>query len=314
MDSRPSTAPHNATLEASTLRTRPDGLSLATYRRRLLGLAAALAALGGLAFSIDLPVARWFKAHRLPSEVMRLLNFSEVFAHGTGVAVILIAAIALDRSLVDRSTRVGSRVGGTGHERQGHDRQGDGRELSHADAGQATARGVGDAAIAAPASRWHLLRQFWSSSLGRLIAAAYAGGLLVDVVKALVDRVRPRAADLATAASALATFGEQATAGLVARGFSSNSDFNSFPSGHSATAAGLAAALAWRYPRGGWLFALLAALGAMQRVATLAHYPSDACLGAALGLLGAAIFLGPSSTGAVECENNESVLAAGRRS
>jgi len=314
MDSRPDTAPHNATLEAatleaSTLRTRPGGPSVATYRRRLLGLAAALAALGGLAFSIDLPVARWFKAHRLPSEVMRLLNFSEVFAHGTGVAVILIAAIALDRSLVDRSTRVGSRVGGTGDERHG-----DGRDPSRADAGRATARGVGDAAIAAPASRWHLLRQFWNSSLGRLIAAAYTGGLLVDVVKALVDRVRPRAADLATAASALATFGEQATAGLVARGISSNSDFNSFPSGHSATAAGLAAALAWRYPRGGWLFALLAALGAMQRVATLAHYPSDACLGAALGVLGAAIFLGPSSTGAVECENNESVLAAGRRS
>jgi hypothetical protein len=30
----------------------------------------------------------------------------------------------------------------------------------------------------------------------------------------------------------------------------------------------------------------------LQRVATSAHYPSDICLGAALALAGAAIFLG----------------------
>ena len=62
------------------------------------------------------------------------------------------------------------------------------------------------------------------------------------------------------------------------------------------TAAGLAAALAWKYPRGRWLFATLAMLGVMQRVATLAHYPSDALLGAALGVAGAALFLGKSAT------------------
>lgn len=235
-----------------------QGEPATAYRRRLLGLAAALAFLGGLALAIDLPVARWFKAHRPPSEVMRLLNFSEVFAHGTGVAVILLVAAVLDHSLLPGSLSAPSSL--------------------------------------TTAGRRHTFRRLWTAGLGRLIAAAYTGGLLVDVIKALVDRVRPRAADLANAASALATFGEQATAGLVARGFSTNSDFNSFPSGHSATAAGLAAALAWKYPRGRWLFATLAALGVMQRVATLAHYPSDVLLGAALGVAGAALFLGKSAT------------------
>ena len=54
---------------------------------------------------------------------------------------------------------------------------------------------------------------------------------------------------------------------------------------------GLFAALAWRYPRGRWLFLVFAVSAALQRVATSAHYPSDICFGAALGMLGAAIFL-----------------------
>jgi hypothetical protein len=64
-----------------------------------------------------------------------------------------------------------------------------------------------------------------------------------------------------------------------------------FPSGHAATAAGLAAALSWRYPQATWFFAAIAALAAMQRVVSLAHYPSDVCCGAALGLVMAAVCL-----------------------
>jgi undecaprenyl-diphosphatase len=59
-------------------------------------------------------------------------------------------------------------------------------------------------------------------------------------------------------------------------------------------AAGLAAALSWKYPRAAWFFAALAIAAATQRVATSAHYPSDVLLGAALGLAGAAVFLGVS--------------------
>jgi membrane-associated phospholipid phosphatase len=63
----------------------------------------------------------------------------------------------------------------------------------------------------------------------------------------------------------------------------------SFPSGHSAVAAGFAAALAFRYPHAAWFFAVVC-LGAMlQRLVSSAHYPSDVFCGTAIGLLGAAL-------------------------
>jgi membrane-associated phospholipid phosphatase len=63
----------------------------------------------------------------------------------------------------------------------------------------------------------------------------------------------------------------------------------SFPSGHSATAAGLAVGLVCLYPRGRWLFGLLALTAMMQRVSCGAHFPSDAFAGAAVGCLVAAL-------------------------
>lgn len=125
-------------------------------------------------------------------------------------------------------------------------------------------------------------------AFARMVAATYLGGLLVDVIKVSVERVRPRAADLAAIGSWLGTFGDAALA--VDKPHSS--DLMSFPSGHSAVAAGLAAALAWRYPHGWPLFAALAAATALQRVVTSAHYPSDVACGAAVGLVAAACCLG----------------------
>ena len=193
-------------------------------RRTLLALAVSLACLGGLAFSIDLDTARWCKTGHIPREVMRFLNFSEVFGHGLGVATLLLAAVVLDPSLAGR--RATPRFG----------------------------------------------RLPLSPDCARMIAATFAGGILANVVKEV---------------SALATFGN-----TMATHITSHSDINSFPSGHAATAAGLAAALSWKYPRGVWLFGGLAASVAMQRVASSAHYPSDVLLGAALGLACATIFVG----------------------
>ena len=63
----------------------------------------------------------------------------------------------------------------------------------------------------------------------------------------------------------------------------------SFPSGHSATAAAMAFALANVYPRGRYIFGILAILACLQRVASRAHYPSDVLAGvtvaAAIALL-----------------------------
>lgn len=205
----------------------------------MLAVAATLSCLGLAALAIDLPVASWLHAHRPPREIVRLLNFSEAFAHGTGVAVLLAAVLALDPAVRPRG------------------RSGD--------------AGWGDFA--------------------RMVAATYSGGLVANLIKATIARVRPRAADLADLPSALATFGD----GALALPDPGSSDLASFPSGHAATAAGLAAALSWRYPQATWFFAAIATLAAMQRVVSLAHYPSDVGCGAALGLATAAVCLSFSS-------------------
>lgn len=206
----------------------------------MLAVAAVLAVAGLAALAIDVPVATWFKNHRLPGEIGRLVNLLEISGHSLGAAIILIAAVVLDRSLaVPRPGRFG----------------------------------VAERAFA------------------RMVAATYLGGLVVDVIKLAVERVRPRAADLAALTSPFATFGDASLAAAATRA----SDLMSFPSGHSAVAAGLAAALTWRYPRGVPLFMLLAAATALQRVVSSAHYPSDTAFGAAVGIVAAVACLGPGS-------------------
>jgi len=209
------------------------------HRRLLVATATALALVGCVAFTIDLPVAVWCKANRLPGEVGRLVNLLEISGHSLGAAVILVAAVALDRSLrVPRPGRFGA------------------------------------------AER----------AFTRMVAATYLGGLVVDGIKSSIERVRPRAADLALITSPLGTFGDAA----LAVDKPHLADLMSFPSGHSAVAAGLAAALSWKHPHGTGLFAGLAAAAALQRVVTSAHYPSDVAFGAAVGLAAAALCLGNS--------------------
>lgn len=128
-----------------------------------------------------------------------------------------------------------------------------------------------------------------STDFIRMVAAAYSGGIIVNLLKALVIRVRPRAIDLSGIESTFDTFGEAAAEAAGASG----SGLMSFPSGHSAVAAGFAAALAWRYPRAAWYFAAVAVGAMAQRVVTSQHYPSDVGFGAAIGLLAAAVFLRP---------------------
>lgn len=124
-------------------------------------------------------------------------------------------------------------------------------------------------------------------TFARFLLATYAGGIIVNLIKLCVVRVRPRAADLAELSSVLDTF---ATA-CLANPPGSRSDLAGFPSGHAATAAGFAAALSWRYPHAALLFAGLAGAASLQRITSLAHYPSDVAFGAAIGLLAAALVL-----------------------
>lgn len=121
----------------------------------------------------------------------------------------------------------------------------------------------------------------------RMIAATFAGGIMADLVKLTVTRVRPRALDLAAASSAVETF-NRTVASVPDPG---HGDLASFPSGHAAVAAGFATMLSWRYPHGTAVFATFAVLAAAQRVFASAHYPSDVCFGASLGVVGAVLLL-----------------------
>lgn len=207
------------------------------YQARLLAIATALLVVGMAAFWIDLPVATWCKAGRLKGDVGRFVNLLEITGNSGGAAVILLAALTLDRGL------------------------------------------------RMPLS-WHVAGGV--QAFPRMIAATYLGGLVVDVIKICVPRVRPQACDLAGVGAWVETFGSGARAAAA----TGDSVLRSFPSGHSAVAAGLAAALAWRYPHGWPLFAALAAATGFHRVITSAHYPSDVALGAAVGLVAAACCLG----------------------
>jgi len=108
-----------------------------------------------------------------------------------------------------------------------------------------------------------------------LLASEPAPGLVLGLVVTII------AMPLAAAAAV-------AGGGLLGK----SADLMSFPSGHSAVAAGLATALAWKYPHGTLTFGLLAAAAGLQRVASSAHYPSDVAFGAAIGVAVAAICLG----------------------
>lgn len=109
---------------------------------------------------------------------------------------------------------------------------------------------------------------------------AIAGGLSANVVKLLIGRVRPQSLDLATV-DLSATF-----SGLF-RFAAGGSAHQSFPSAHTATAVGLAVALAAAYPRARVWFFVLAGLVGLQRIQTSAHYPSDVFAGAVVGWIAA---------------------------
>lgn len=107
-------------------------------------------------------------------------------------------------------------------------------------------------------------------------AATWGAGLMADIVKIIVARSRPHTIDLSTA-----TFTNTFHGFLPL--FSSRSGIQSFPSGHSATAVGLAVALSALFPRGRWFFATMAALVMASRVIVHAHFPVDVAAGAMIG-------------------------------
>ena len=118
----------------------------------------------------------------------------------------------------------------------------------------------------------------------RLAIGAFGAGALADFLKLLLARTRPSYSNLEGAVfdTFVAWFPDWRERSLD---LIYNHKLQSFPSAHTATAVGLAAALAFLYPRGRWLFAGFALLAGIQRVQSGAHFPSDVLAGAALGCL-----------------------------
>lgn len=125
--------------------------------------------------------------------------------------------------------------------------------------------------------------------LPRLLATAYGSGLLADLCKTLVARSRPRQVVFEQIWDSFVGF-----LPVLNRdpNFVWDSSVQSLPSGHTATAVGLALGLSRLYPRGRWLFACLAVLAACQRIESSAHFLSDTFAGATVGCLVAAICSG----------------------
>jgi membrane-associated phospholipid phosphatase len=108
----------------------------------------------------------------------------------------------------------------------------------------------------------------------RILVGALGSGLCVDVLKMIVARVRPRNFDFqGTAADTFHSF---------LPGPFGSSQLQSWPSGHTATAVGFCLALSTVFPRGSPLFISMAALVALQRIESCAHFLSDTLFAAAL--------------------------------
>ncbi|MBI3839487.1 MAG: phosphatase PAP2 family protein [Planctomycetia bacterium] len=114
-------------------------------------------------------------------------------------------------------------------------------------------------------------------AIPRILAAAFGSGLLANVFKLLVARARPYSFDLH--GSGLDTFSQWFP--LLGSGPAQQS----FPSSHTATAAGLAIVLAYFYPRGRWLFPAFAILAGGERLVDQFHFLSDTFWGAAVGCI-----------------------------
>ncbi len=81
---------------ASELNSQNAENDSSSHTRSLSLIVPALfVVLGCAALAIDIPLARWFEAQKLPGFVKKVSDLSEVFGHGSGIALILLTAWVL---------------------------------------------------------------------------------------------------------------------------------------------------------------------------------------------------------------------------
>ncbi len=108
------------------------------------------------------------------------------------------------------------------------------------------------------------------SRLGLFLAlSVIISGIIVDIIKVLVARYRPKA------------FLHDGLYGF--KGFDIGYIVNSFPSGHSATAFSAFVAFSFIFPKYKYLFFFIAFIVAFSRVVLYHHYLSDVIVGSLIG-------------------------------
>ncbi len=106
---------HGDVLLARDLAHAPSRFGFVTGGRGLIWV-AVIALLGLAALPLDLPIARWFHDGHCPAEILRWLSFAETYAHGFGVACILLTVFVLDagrRRLMPRALAIALGAGVT---------------------------------------------------------------------------------------------------------------------------------------------------------------------------------------------------------
>jgi membrane-associated phospholipid phosphatase len=114
-----------------------------------------------------------------------------------------------------------------------------------------------------------LLRLYSQSAF--LFGSVAGSGILVNILKILIGRARPKLIDSGGA--------------IHFEPFTVNYDFASMPSGHSATMGAVTLAVMLWFPKLRWLILPAGFILASTRIAARAHYPSDVVAGFTVGLL-----------------------------
>ena len=110
-----------------------------------------------------------------------------------------------------------------------------------------------------------------SAAIGFVFISVASSGLLVNLIKGIVGRTRPKLWFL------------DGDYGFVPFTFG-DYDYNSFPSGHSNTIFALAIALSFFIPRFRMLLIAFASVVAFSRIALTAHYLTDVLTGSAIAI------------------------------
>ena len=127
----------------------------------------------------------------------------------------------------------------------------------------------------------------------RIVSCALAAGIVTDILKLCVARVRPRVFDFQkTVFDTFQGFFPGATEARLKH------EVQSWPSGHTTVAVAFCLALSTIFPQGRWLFRVLAALVALQRIEAGAHYLSDTLFAASVAYAVTAVIFGSGPVGA----------------